>query len=177
MTCPDCKGDEMVRDADGWTTCMCVPWHTFLHQQKESKPMTKTVPEIQADLSRITDVLTEKNYVEPIAFLEIKPTGDRFVGFTYGPVEGDYDASHGRYSHGDTPEEVLEKMMAFASSLPDTSIATVINFQKSVADLLEKAKDLGLEHSAIAETINPLTDLMKSLSENIITDQRGVVAE
>jgi len=69
----------------------------------------------------------------------------------------------------DTVAEVFDEASSFIAARPTAKQARIEEFMRC----LGKAIDLGRESHIEVEFLNPLVATMKTLSENVITDQRA----
>jgi len=82
----------------------------------------------------------------------------------------------GRYGNGDKYEfirgeaaDALTKAAAFIAEQPDAEQAKLKDFMAALGSVI----DIGRQHNIEVEFLNPLVATMKTLSENVITDQRA----
>lgn len=73
-----------------------------------------------------------------------------------------------KFFNGDMAE-CLEKAAAFIAKMPTPEQAKLQDFMAAVGEVI----DLGRKHDIAVEFLNPLTDMMKRLSENALTDKRA----
>ena len=62
------------------------------------------------------------------------------------------------------PEEAIANARKFIQDLPTGDAAAKDDFRKSLAQLIDKGTKLGID----ADFLNPLTEQMRALSENIL---------
>lgn len=126
------------------------------------------VEQIQKRLDAMTPKLCAAGLREPRATILI-----RSDQCPHGLIEwykaASYSTELSHYS-GDNAHEILGKMDAWINDLPSPEERKLSEFMKAVA----VAIDLGRENGIDADFVNPLTVLMKTLSENAITDHRVV---
>lgn len=80
--------------------------------------------------------------------------------------EGDYEYE---FFHGETFEETIGKADAFVSELPGAEETKFREFMASLGSVIE----LGRKNDIDDDFLNPLTEAMKQLSKNALTDQRA----
>lgn len=68
-----------------------------------------------------------------------------------------------------TVAEALDKAAAFIAKQPDAEQAKLQDFMAALGSVI----DIGRKHNIEVEFLNPLVATMKTLSENVITDQRA----
>jgi len=71
------------------------------------------------------------------------------------------DKTINRICKGDTFEEALARAKDEIAKLPDTQEEAKAQFLKDLAKMIDRGNELGV-------TVNPLTEMMKKLSENVI---------
>lgn len=69
---------------------------------------------------------------------------------------------------GDKPAEVIANAHAFIAALPEAEVAKFREFMGALGNVIDLGRTNGIE----VDFINPLTETMKRLSENALTDQR-----
>ena len=122
----------------------------------------------QKRVNDLSAAMVAKGMASPRAHLNIKsheqPTA--YMSWT------DKSTTYGEAYHvevADTPFEALEKAAAFVAAQPTPEQARLNEFLRS----LGKVIDLGRANNIEVEFLNPLVATMKTLSENVITDQRA----
>ncbi|WP_079212969.1 hypothetical protein [Brucella pituitosa] len=79
----------------------------------------------------------------------------------------DWD-TEGEYLHGDTPAGLVDRARKFIAALPTAEETKFREFMGALGNAI----DLGRKNGIEVDFINPLTETMKRLSENALTDQR-----
>ena len=129
------------------------------------------VEQIQARLAALITAMMDKDLRNPTALFQIK--GDeRFMvamssGGGYGEPDHWYD-----YPTGDDPEEAFAKADSIIAAMQDAKTRNMQMFMGALGKVIDLGRDNGIE----VGFLNPLTETMKRLSENIITDQRAPIA-
>lgn len=65
-------------------------------------------------------------------------------------------------------DQLLARFAAFMADLPTVEEAKAADFQKQLVKLVQYGRDVGIE----TDFLNPLEDMMKKLSTNIITHRK-----
>lgn len=131
--------------------------------------------EIQARVDALSKAMTAKGLREPVASLSFeshKVEASVCLRWT------DVTKLSGRYSHLDhsyefikasTLIEAFDKADEFVAALPSADEAKMKQFMGALANVIDLGRTNGIE----VEFLNPLQATMKSLSENVLTDQRA----
>jgi hypothetical protein len=110
--------------------------------------------------------VSEKGYYMPKVTSYIRWIGyDLTVNLEYRTAAG--ESNKDQFFHGNVDEgfEVLFKRAnAFADGLPSIQEAKRNEFIASIGRLIDKGREIGID----VDFLNPLTDMMKNLSTNII---------
>ncbi len=130
--------------------------------------MTMTPNQIGERLLAITNALVDKIDEQPFLPPTVKITNVGGCSIILYRAMGNGDYTLGTVVD-ETFEGVLSKAAEFVAELPHKSEMAKLDFQKNLAELIDKGNEIGIE----VEFMNPLTATMKALSENIITDQRA----
>ncbi|RVJ77579.1 hypothetical protein [Sinorhizobium meliloti] len=128
--------------------------------------------EIQKRVNDLSKAMQTKGLREPSATLRFECNKQvdvylRWKDVTKAAVS--YLDSEFHIFSGDTPEEAIEKAVAFVGELPSADEARMKQFMGALANVIDLGKDNGIE----VEFLNPLQATMKKLSDNILTDQRA----
>jgi hypothetical protein len=77
-----------------------------------------------------------------------------------------------KYEHFrcETLAETVAKAVEFINELPDAATAKLHDFMSQLGKVIDSGRDLGIE----VDYLNPLTETMKRLSENVITHKPPV---
>ena len=117
---------------------------------------------MELDIEALERALTDKGYSQPQVWLGIKWIGNFCFNITaYNPNAVVSGKVVNHIIKGDTYDVALQKAKDMIGSLPNTSDEAEDQFRKDLAKMIERGNDLGL-------SVNPLTDMMKALSTNII---------
>jgi hypothetical protein len=106
-----------------------------------------------------TASLSLRSHEEPQIYLNWKTGidhGRRFGGDKYEFIRGEVT-------------DALTKAAAFIAEQPDAEQAKLKDFMAALGSVI----DIGRQHNIEVEFLNPLVATMKTLSENVITDQRA----
>lgn len=123
-----------------------------------------TLTDIENDLQRLNEMLTEKGWIDPRCEFNFD-TRSWFRLNAEHPISGG-DGLY-KYINGDDYDDTYRKAAAEIQALPTGKEAAQQDFQKALGKLIDKGNALGID----AAFLNPLTEQMRLLSENIITDQ------
>jgi hypothetical protein len=129
--------------------------------------MTNTINEIYDAINPIPAMLSAKGKVSPEVTMMANANANLCIHIAWVKVGGrPYDRECEVFS-ADTFDEALTKTIAFISALPDAKTARLHDFMSQLGRVIDSGRDLGIE----VDYLNPLTETMKRLSENIITHQ------
>lgn len=76
--------------------------------------------------------------------------------------------SESEYLRGDNVTKLIASARKFIADMPDPEVAKFKEFMGALGNVIELGRKNGIE----VEFINPLTETMKRLSKNALTDQR-----
>lgn len=117
---------------------------------------------MELEIENLERALTDKGYTQPQVWLGIKWIGNFCFNITaYNPKAVVSDKTINRICKGDTFEEALARAKDEIAKLPDTQEEAKAQFLKDLAKMIDRGNELGV-------TVNPLTEMMKKLSENVI---------
>lgn len=125
------------------------------------------IEEVQKRLDAQVPVMASKGLRQPETTMHIKSQAEIAVGGSWKDPNSRYGETF-NYFHAASPEEALSLFEDWVSALPDAKQRKLNEFMEAVG----KAIDLGRANGIEADFVNPLTVLMKSLSENAITHSR-----
>lgn len=120
---------------------------------------------------QIQDAVIEVNnlYVEAFGKQPYIPFEFHFDGI-YATISGyGTDIDERFLFKEDTPSKSLASAKAHFEYLPPKSERDLSAYRKKVAGLIDQGRELGIDD----EFVNPLADVMKSISNNLITHQKG----
>ena len=132
---------------------------------------TVTIETIKRDMDALAVMLADKGFALPEARISIS-SGDAHEGRLWLLAKGE------KYQHinevlysakCDTYDAQLADVRAWIDAQPDANKRHLHEFMGALGKLIDKGRDLGIP----VDFVNPLTDTMKRLSENVITDQRA----
>jgi hypothetical protein len=129
-----------------------------------------TVEEIFAAINPLPAMLAAKGKTKPNVKIEFEANCSRTVVWMRWQKE--YKPSyHGeeemRGAFGDDPADAVRKAVAIIDKMPSAANAKLQAFMRDLGKLIDIGKDSGIT----VDYLNPLTETMKRLSENIITYQ------
>lgn len=127
------------------------------------------IEEIYAAINPMPAMMSAKGKVSPTATLHIEANA-RISLLLTNEKPNNYGAREREYKCfiGETADEVIGKAVTFIKDLPDAKIARLHDFLGQLGKVIESGRDLGID----VDYLNPLTDTMKRLSENVITHQQ-----
>lgn len=131
----------------------------------------KTIEEVKHDIDGLVEMLVEKGKIAPEVSIEIYGLTDNirvWMRFRNSPLS----ERSMKYTSGDTPEEALDEARKLISKMPSLKDAQLHEFMSNLGKLIDVGRDCGIE----VEFLNPLTETMNRLSENIITFQPHIEA-
>lgn len=128
----------------------------------------KTIEEIYAAINPLPAMLSAKGKVKPEVFLQIEANAriTLHMNWCKGGTYKDWDR-HYECFIGDTAEETIAGAIQFINDLPDAKTARLHEFMGQLGKVIDSGRDLGVD----VDFLNPLTETMKRLSENIVTYQ------
>lgn len=129
------------------------------------------VEQIHSRLAALITAMMDKGLRNPTALFQIKGNAGFMVGLTSGGGYGEPDHWYA-YPHGNTPEDAFEKADTIIAAMQDAKTRNMQMFMGALGKVIDLGRDNGIE----VDFLNPLTETMKRLSENIITDQRAPIA-
>jgi hypothetical protein len=132
-----------------------------------------TIDEIYAAINPMPAMLSAKGKVQPVSYLRIEANAG--ISLTLSWVKaGSYKEWDREYKCfcGDTSNEAIAEALSFINALPDAKTARLHDFMGQLGKVIDAGRDLGID----VDYLNPLTDTMKRLSENILTHQPAEAA-
>jgi hypothetical protein len=125
---------------------------------------------IKKELDSLTRSLNELGYVTPDAYFTIGFFNEDCTirvqyksSSAFGAPEKNY------YAHGNTFADCLADAKAHIVGMPSIADVRRKDFTVALANLIEMGRDIGIEEGFV----NPLADMMKKLSTNIIEEKRS----
>lgn len=122
----------------------------------------------QKRVDDLAAAMVAKGMVNPRAHLNLKANEQPTVYMEWADKSTTYGTAYDAVK-ADSPAMALDKAVAFIASHPSAEQARHQEFMRA----LGKVIDLGKENHIHVEFLNPLVATMRTLSENIITDQRA----
>jgi hypothetical protein len=132
-----------------------------------------TIDEIYAAINPMPAMLSAKGKAGPSVRLQIEANARISLLFSWMKSgsskswECDYECFI-----SDTVDDAIAKAAAFINALPDAKTARLHDFMGQLGKVIDCGRDLGID----IDYLNPLTDTMKRLSDNIITHQPAEAA-
>lgn len=127
--------------------------------------------EMQSEVDAFAVLMSDKGLKQPAAEFQISSGCQPTIWLTNEEKNGALSRKY-RSVTGDTLPEMFENARKMIADLPSMEEQHKQEFLRAMADLI----DLGRENGISMDFMNPLTETMKLLSENIITDQRHAAA-
>lgn len=119
---------------------------------------------MELEIENLERALTDKGYTQPNVWLGIKWIGNFCFNITaYNPKAVVSDKTINRICKGDTFEEALARAKDEIAKLPSPAVELKEQFLRDLAKMIDRGNELGV-------TVNPLTEMMMKLSENVIED-------
>lgn len=129
-----------------------------------------TIAQAQANLQTLVNAMVEKGIVMPNAEFTVKADADRnYIYLTCKHSQKIFDGEFGKFCFGRSFAECLADAQQTIAAMPDPAEAIVQEYQRKVA----AAIDYGTENSLDESLVAPLRDVSKTISDGILTDQRG----
>jgi hypothetical protein len=130
--------------------------------------MMKTFEEAQAVIDTMPAMLSIKGKSRPDAYLSLYANAGAHLTLRWAKSSKAHDWDSKYQSFTSKPiAGLVADALKFIQNLPDAETARLHDFMGQLGKLIDVGKDLGIE----VDYLNPLTDAMKRLSENIITHQ------
>jgi len=132
-----------------------------------------TIEEIYAAINPMPAMLSARGKVNPKVSIEFEANARVIVWLKWSKTCAvhvwDYDSE---CFITDTADEAIAAATVFINALPDAKTAKLHDFMGQLGKVIDSGRDLGID----VDYLNPLTDTMKRLSENIITHQPAEAA-
>lgn len=131
----------------------------------------KTIEEIRRDIDGLVILLAEKGKIGPNVSIEMHSQTERthlWIRFK-NSAQGDTKLE---CACGNTVDEALDEARELIRKMPSLKDAQLHEFMSNLGKLIDVGRDYGIE----VEFLNPLTETMNRLSENIITFQPHIEA-
>jgi hypothetical protein len=130
--------------------------------------MITTIEEIYAAINTMPAMLSAKGRVKPRVTIEFEANTRVIVWLRWQvdkPLYSGQDDLQGVY--GNTADEAVAEALSIIEGLPSAKEARLHAFMADLGHLIDDGRSVGID----VEYLNPLTETMKRLSENIITYQ------
>jgi len=127
-----------------------------------------TIDEIYAAINPMPAMLSAKGKVGPVVSLSIEANARIMLHlrWTKSGARNDWDCDYQSFI-AETADKAIEKATGFIVALPDAGTARLHDFMGQLGKVIDAGRDLGID----VDYLNPLTDTMKRLAENVITHQ------
>lgn len=125
----------------------------------------------QKRVNDLAAAMVAKGLREPRAEMSLRANEESFVYLKWKAGiarDGIFGAEKYEFFRGGVAE-ALDKAAAFIAKQPDAEQAKLQDFMAALGSVI----DIGRKHNIEVEFLNPLVATMKTLSENVITDQRA----
>jgi hypothetical protein len=129
---------------------------------------TMTIAEAQKRVDAMPAAMSAKGLKKPNARLSVGSNADLNGTLEWECKKGPFNSAY-EFIRGEYPAEVLARMETFIAALPPPEETRMKEFMSALSDVIELGRSNGID----VEFINPLTEAMKRLSSNILTDQRA----
>lgn len=133
-----------------------------------AKATTMTIADVQKRLDAMPAAMSAKGMKSPRADFTIR-ANEPPQGHIAWPKKGRFTGDEYKFFSADTAAEILDAMAIFIAALPAPEETRMKEFMSALSDVIELGRTNGID----VEFINPLTEAMKRLSSNILTDQRA----
>lgn len=132
-----------------------------------------SISEIYAAINPMPALLLAKGKVKPDVSFDIEANAQLRLRISWVKcaARNEWDRDY-HCDTGNTFEEVISKALQFINALPDAKTARLHDFMGQLGKVIDSGRELGIN----VDYLNPLTDTMKRLSENILTHQPAAVA-
>lgn len=130
-----------------------------------------TIAQVRSQLQTLVDAMLEEGVVLPEAEFTVNQ-GRFYIYLMCALSHSAFDDESYKFCRGDTFAECFTKAQQYITALPDPAEAIVQEYQRKVA----AAIDYGTEHSLDERLVSPLRDVSKTISEGLLTDQRGTTS-
>lgn len=129
-----------------------------------------TIEDIYAAINPLPGMLAEKGKKQPEAVMRVEANAGFSIHLSWVEGRGIYEREY-RCFLG-SAEEVVAKAIHFINELPSAEYAKLYDFMGALGKVIDAGRDLGVD----VDYLNPLTDTMKRLSQNIITFRGSAAA-
>ncbi len=132
-----------------------------------SKSMT--IIEMQAVCNELQAALAAKGKTQTVARFWVESHSEHLLMLEWHKPNSvrDWDTEN-EYLRGDNASKLIIKARKFIAELPTAEETKFREFMGALGNVIELGRKNGIE----VDFINPLTETMKRLSENALTDQR-----
>jgi hypothetical protein len=130
------------------------------------------ITEAQARVDALAKRLQEKGVKNARAEIEIHSHVQPNVFLWGDEIDGKGGSLKGFY-RVESPDAGFERAYEFIDALPSAEEIAQRAFMRQLGELIDKGRDLGID----LDFINPLSETMRRLSENVITDRSKEDAE
>jgi hypothetical protein len=125
------------------------------------------VDEIQKRINKIPAAMAAKGLLQPDASFEIPANAECYVLLKWSKGGERFMDTGYEWCRGKTAQEALKKAAAYIDALPSAEEAKRNTFLKALGKVIDLGNTLG-------QDVGALMSEMKRISENAITDGRGI---
>jgi hypothetical protein len=131
--------------------------------------MITTIEEVYAAVNPMPAMLSAKGKVKPRVTIEFEANARVIIWLRWNV---DYKPRYCgeeelKPAYGDTADEAVAEALSIINNLPSVKEAKLHAFMADLGRVIDAGREQGID----VEYLNPLTETMKRLSENIITYQ------
>lgn len=134
----------------------------------KSKAGLMTVADVQKRIDPMPAAMSAKGLREPRVEVTLAANSEMRGYLAWKDKRKTYGDAY-EFMRGKSMADVLSKIEAHIAKLPAPEETRMKEFMAALSDAIE----LGRENGISLEFINPLTEAMQRLSNNILTDQRA----
>lgn len=132
-----------------------------------SKSMT--IHEMQAVCNELQEALAAKGKARTVVRFWVESHSEHLLTLEWHKPNSVRDwETENEYLRGDNPSKLIARARKFIAELPTAEEAKFNEVIGALGNVIELGRKNGIE----VDFINPLTETMKRLSENALTDQR-----
>jgi hypothetical protein len=132
----------------------------------------KTIKDIQGAIDPMPAMLSVKGKSRPEARFEIRANEGSHLTLSWvkSTAGNDWDRAYKVFMEGSV-DTMAKDAVEFINSLPDAATTRLHDFMSQLGKVIDSGRDIGIE----VDYLNPLTETMKRLSENILTHKPSAV--
>ena len=122
------------------------------------------IAEVQDRIDAVVSTLAGKGHKDPHCHLDLK-SGGRVSAWTHTTCGV---SEQGEHHYADCAEDALQKAEAWADAWEDAETAAKRLAVKAFGESIDGLRNAGVE----ADFVDPLSDALQAMTENLLTDQR-----